>query len=241
MIIWDFDRTIMDDDSDRWVVVEMGLTQLFNHLRQTLPWNSLMDRMMAELHSHGKTIEDIINCLNRVPLHPQIVSAIRSAHSLGCDLKVVSDANQFFIETILKNHGVYGCFSEIITNPTFVDEEGRLRIFPYHGSAMAPHGCNLCPPNLCKGSVLNRMQDSGSENGKKRVVIYIGDGGGDFCPTLKLGEEDHVMPRKNFPLHHLISKSSVPVKAQIHEWVDGEELNNILLRLIDSREKQTVL
>lgn len=42
VIIWDFDRTIMDDDSDRWVVVEMGLNQLFNQLRQSLPWNSLM-------------------------------------------------------------------------------------------------------------------------------------------------------------------------------------------------------
>ncbi|KAD0546609.1 hypothetical protein E3N88_44090 [Mikania micrantha] len=95
IIIWDFDRTIMDDDSDRWLcVVEMGLTQLFNQLRQTLPWNSLMDRMMKELHSQGRTIEDIINCLNRVQLHPQIISAIRAAHAHGCDLKVPSDANQ---------------------------------------------------------------------------------------------------------------------------------------------------
>nr|GEY57044.1 inorganic pyrophosphatase 3-like [Tanacetum cinerariifolium] len=110
--------------------------------------------MMEELHSQGKTIEEIINYLNRVPLHPQIVSAIQSAHAQGCDLKVLSDANQFFIETILKNHGVYDCFSEIITNPTVVDKEGRLRIFRYHGSEMQPHGCDLCPPNLCKGLVV---------------------------------------------------------------------------------------
>lgn len=225
----------MDDDSDRWVVVEMGLTQSFNQLRQTLPWNSLMDRMMEELHLQGKTIEDIVNCLKRVPLHPQIVSAIKSAHALGCDLKVLSDANQFFIETILKNHGVYDCFLEIITNPTGVDEEGKLRIFPYHGSAVPPHGCNLCPPNLCKGFVVNQMQTSTSEDGKKQVIIYIGDGGGDFCPTLKLGEEDHVLPRKNFRLHNLISKSSIPIKPKIHEWDNGKELNKILLGLIDPK------
>ncbi|GKD87664.1 thiamine phosphate phosphatase-like protein [Tanacetum coccineum] len=193
--------------------------------------------MMEELHSQGKTIEDIVNCLNRVPLHPQIVSAIQSAHAQGYllilninilddeglyadsnDLKVLSDANQFFIETILKNHGVYDCFSEIITNPIAVDKEGRLRIFPYHGSEMPPHGCDLCPPSLCK------------------VIIYIGDGGGDFCPTLKLGKEDHVMPRNDFPLHNLILKSFVPVKPEVHEWSDGDELNKILLRLIDPLE-----
>lgn len=75
-----------------------------------------------------------------------------------CDLKVLSDANKFFIETILKNHGVYECFSEIITNPTFVDKEGRLRIFPYHGSTLPPHGCDLCPPNLCKVPKLLNQQ-----------------------------------------------------------------------------------
>nr|GEZ89755.1 thiamine phosphate phosphatase-like protein [Tanacetum cinerariifolium] len=108
------------------------------------------DRMMEEIHSRGKTIKDIVNCLNRVPLHSQIVSAIQSAHAQGCDLKFLSDVNQFFIETILKNHGVYDCFLEIITNPTVVDKEGRLRIFGYHGFEMPPHGCDLCPPNLCK-------------------------------------------------------------------------------------------
>nr|XP_043628052.1 thiamine phosphate phosphatase-like protein [Erigeron canadensis] len=236
LIIWDFDRTIMDEDSDRWVVVEMGLTQLFNHLRQSLPWNCLMDRMMEEVHSLGKTIDDIVSCLNRVPLHPHVVSAIKSAHARGCDLKVLSDANQFFIETILKNHGIYDCFSDIITNPTFVDKEGRLRIFPYHGSAVLPHGCDLCPPNLCKGFVLNQFQELNLKDVQKQVIIYIGDGGGDYCPTLKLGEDDHVLPRKNFPLHRLILKSATPVKPKIHEWNDGEELNKTLLQLIDPVE-----
>ncbi|XP_076959003.1 thiamine phosphate phosphatase-like protein [Bidens hawaiensis] len=233
IIIWDFDRTVMEDDSDRWVIVEMGLTPLFNHLRQTLPWNTLMDRMMEELHSQGKTVEDIANCLNRVTLNPQIVSAIKAAHAHGCDLKVLSDANQFYIETILKNHGIYDCFSDIITNPTFVDEGGRLRIFPYHGSTEPPHGCDLCPPNLCKGFVLNKLQESISQDTKKRVIIYIGDGGGDFCPTLKLKKHDHVMPRKDFPLHNLILKSSTPIKPKVHEWSDGEGLNKILIQLID--------
>lgn len=67
-----------------------------------------------------------------------------------CDLKVVSDANTFFIETVLAHHGVLGCFSEIITNPASVDADGRLRISPFHDSAAAPHGCTLCPDNMCK-------------------------------------------------------------------------------------------
>ncbi|KAA8523226.1 hypothetical protein F0562_009649 [Nyssa sinensis] len=233
VILFDFDRTIINDDSDRWVVVEMGLTHLFNQLRPTLPWNSLMDRMMEELHSQGITVEGIAECLKRVPLHPQIIAAIKSAHALGCDLRIISDANQFFIEAILKHHGLLGCFSEIDTNPTFVDGKGRLRISPYHDLASSPHGCNLCPPNMCKGLVIERTRTSISENGKK-IMIYLGDGGGDFCPSLKLEKADHVMPRKNFPLWERIRNNPMLIKAGVHEWSDGEELERILLQLIDS-------
>lgn len=42
VIIFDFDRTLIDGDSDRWVVTEMGLTEIFHQLRFTLPWNRLM-------------------------------------------------------------------------------------------------------------------------------------------------------------------------------------------------------
>jgi pyridoxal phosphate phosphatase PHOSPHO2 len=67
-----------------------------------------------------------------------------------CDVRVVSDANTFFIETILKHFGIRECFSEINTNPGYVDEEGRLKILPYHDLNKPPHQCNLCPPNMCK-------------------------------------------------------------------------------------------
>nr|GEU42268.1 RNA-directed DNA polymerase, eukaryota, reverse transcriptase zinc-binding domain protein [Tanacetum cinerariifolium] len=83
-------------------------------------------KKMEELHSQGKTIEDIVNCLNRVLLHPQIVSAIKSAQ--GCEMKVVSHSKQ---ERVVK-----------------------------------------------------QMQYSTSEAVKKQVIIYIGDGGGDFFKIL---------------------------------------------------------
>ncbi|KAE9607606.1 putative inorganic diphosphatase [Lupinus albus] len=151
IVIFDFDRTIIDDDSNRWVISELGLTHLFNQLRSTLPWTSLMDRMMKELHSQGITINHIADCLKRAYFHPSILSAIKSAHVLGCDLKIISDANTFYIKTILEHHGVWDCFSEVNTNPTFVDEEGCLRITPFHDSTVSPHSCHLCPPNMCKG------------------------------------------------------------------------------------------
>ncbi|WJX55777.1 3'(2'),5'-bisphosphate nucleotidase [Trifolium repens] len=117
-----------------------------------MPWNSLMDKMMMELHSNGITIEEIEKVLHRIPIHHRIIPAIKSAHALGCDLRIVSDANMFFIETILKHLGISECFSEINTNPGYVNQEGRLRILPYHDFNKASHGCPICPPNMCKAA-----------------------------------------------------------------------------------------
>ncbi|KAK2997379.1 hypothetical protein RJ639_039912 [Escallonia herrerae] len=231
VVVFDFDKTIIDLDSDNWVVDELGATELFNQLLPTMPWNPLMDRMMKELHSQGRTIVDIAEVLKRVPMHPRIVPAIKAAHALGCDLRVVSDANLFFIETILTHLGVRDLFSEINTNPSFVDEEGRLRIFPYHDFRTSPHGCNLCPPNMCKGLVVERMKASTEGTNK---FIYLGDGVGDFCPSLKLKDGDYMMPRKDFPVWELISKNRSQIKAEIHEWSDGEELERVLLQLINT-------
>ncbi|KAK7268169.1 hypothetical protein RIF29_20859 [Crotalaria pallida] len=232
VVVFDFDKTIIDCDSDNWVVDELGFTDLFNQLLPTLPWNTLMDRMMMELHSHGKTIENIVEVLQKIPIHPRVIPAIKAAHASGCDLRVVSDANTFFIETILKHLGIRDCFSEINTNPGFVDEEGKLRILPYHDFNKCPHGCSLCPSNMCKGLIIERIQNSISPEENKRF-IYLGDGAGDYCPSLRLKEKYFMMPRKNFPVWDLICKDPLLVKAEIHEWSDGDDLERILLQLIN--------
>lgn len=41
-VVLDFDKTIIDVDSDNWVVDELGATALFDGLLTTMPWNSLM-------------------------------------------------------------------------------------------------------------------------------------------------------------------------------------------------------
>ncbi|KAM3380116.1 hypothetical protein P3S68_005689 [Capsicum galapagoense] len=233
VVVFDFDKTIIDLESDNWVVDELGVTDSFKQLLPTMPWNSLMDRMMKELHEQGKTVKDIEGVLKRVPVIHGVVSAVKAAHALGCDLRIVSDANVFFIDTILNHLGIYDCFTEINTNPSYFDEEGKLRILPYHDFHTCSHGCNnhVCPPNMCKGLVIERMQASLAKEVKKRM-IYLGDGPGDFCPSLKLKEHDYVMPRKDFPAWKLINENRDLIKAEIHGWENGEEQEHILLQII---------
>ncbi|PIA56486.1 hypothetical protein AQUCO_00700666v1 [Aquilegia coerulea] len=224
VIVFDFDKTIIDCDSDNWVVDNLGATKLFDELLPTLPWNTLMDTMMKELYSQGRKIKDIAETLKSAPLHPSTISAIKSANALGCcDLSIVSDANLFFIETILKHHDLMGCFSEIHTNPSFVDEVGRLRILPYHDFNTSSHGCGeFCPPNMCKGVVIERIKASALADGKKHF-IYLGDGKGDFCPSIKLRADDY-----------LICSHLSLVKAGIHEWSSWDDQKRILHHLINT-------
>ncbi|PIN05181.1 Inorganic diphosphatase [Handroanthus impetiginosus] len=80
--------------------------------------------------------------------------------------------------------------------------------------------------------IIEKIQASLANEGKKRM-IYIGDGAGDFCPSLKLKDGDFMMPRKNFPVWDLKCKNRTRLRAKVHEWVYGEALEHILLTLIE--------
>ena len=85
--------------------------------------------------------------------------------------------------------------------------------------------------------MIEQIQASIVEKWKGRI-IYLGDGRGDFCPSLKLGEGNYVMPRKDFPLWKKICDNRKLIKAEVHEWSNGEELEKILIRLIDTNSNE---
>ncbi|KAK4749374.1 hypothetical protein SAY87_026823 [Trapa incisa] len=39
--------------------------------------------MMWEVHAQGKSVEDIAECLMRVPLHPLVIASIKAAYDYG--------------------------------------------------------------------------------------------------------------------------------------------------------------
>ncbi|KAL5213145.1 hypothetical protein ABZP36_023992 [Zizania latifolia] len=243
VVVFDFDKTIIDCDSDNWVVDALGATARFDELLRRLPWNSAVDAVMGELHAEGRSVEEIRACLKTVPLSPRVAAAVEIAHALGCELRILSDANAFFVNTVLDHHGLAGYFSAVDTNPAFVDGDGCLRVLPYHGlhgPSTAGHGCALptCPPNMCKGKVMERIMEEslpgggGAPAARRRRVVYLGDGRGDYCPSLKLTGKDYVMPRKGYPVWDLIAGDRAAVRANVREWADFDDLEAVLLDII---------
>lgn len=85
--------------------------------------------------------------------------------------------------------------------------------------------------------IIDRIQGDLAKEGKQRI-IYLGDGIGDFCPSLKLRDGDFMMPRKNFPVWGLICENRALLRAEIHEWIDGEDMEKIVMKLIEKIEIQ---
>lgn len=90
---------------------------------------------------------------------------------------------------LAQHHDLTTLFSEIITNPAQFDsaQPDLLHVGRRLPASAPPHGCKVgCLVNMCKGAELDAFVAArGGWEAHKRVV-YIGDGGNDFCPLLRM-------------------------------------------------------
>jgi pyridoxal phosphate phosphatase PHOSPHO2 len=51
---------------------------------------------------------------------------------------------------------------------------------------------------VLQGAIIDEIMRKSleGESVDKKQFIYLGDGSGDFCPSLKLRDGDHLLPRK---------------------------------------------
>lgn len=114
--------------------------------------------MYLEMHSEGILPHQIKDALSKVPFANEMKQALELVkNTANTHLVILSDANTFFIEEILKVHGLDQIPFKIISNPGVIDDQGRLCISRYMTCILefiivASHGCPLgtCGVNLCK-------------------------------------------------------------------------------------------
>lgn len=97
-VVLDFDKTIIEVDSDNWVVDELGATDLFNALLPTMPWNSLMVSanfryyILCIFNSHLSFLMFIINLYfstkNKIKLQDRMM---RELHAQGKTIEDIKD------------------------------------------------------------------------------------------------------------------------------------------------------
>lgn len=127
----------------------------------------------------------------------------------------------------------------------------RLVIQPRHPESSAPHGCPLCPANLCKGSEVHRLKyGAGASNGQQQAlcsssygrIVYAGDGANDICPALALGENDVILARAGYALAQYAAAAAVDaglqqIKARVFVWESHQQLAKLVKEHVQTSSK----
>ncbi|XP_033113078.1 pyridoxal phosphate phosphatase PHOSPHO2-like [Anneissia japonica] len=236
LLACDFDHTIINDNSDTWVL-QLSSDKVPADIRSRYDihgsWTDYMDEIFKFLHSKGITPEQIINHMQKIPFVDGMKELLLlQAQSQSVDCIILSDSNKIFINCILEASGLLESIGAVYTNPAEFQENGCLSVSHYH-----KHGCQLCPVNLCKTEVLQNYLKTCRENGKVYdVVVFVGDGGNDFCPCLNLSERDAVFARKGYRLvrkiEKLTSNKKSNLKPEVKIWESGFEIKSHLESLL---------
>jgi 2,3-diketo-5-methylthio-1-phosphopentane phosphatase len=141
------------DLNNRWIAGEFGSKVCFTEQFK-----------LANIPDEATLLE----FLGTIKIQPDFAEFYDFTKIYGIDFYVVSDGMDFFIKTILKNHGIENIkFFSNILKPDFTLE------FPNHNTNCKRQAAT------CKCSVIERLQDP------DKTLIYIGDGISDFCGAQK--------------------------------------------------------
>ncbi|XP_042300847.1 pyridoxal phosphate phosphatase PHOSPHO2 isoform X2 [Sceloporus undulatus] len=236
LLVFDFDHTIVDENSDTWVVKCAPASKLPDGIKHSYKkgyWTEYMGRVFRYLGDSGVKEEDMKRTMTTIPFTAGMKDLLDfiGKHKDIFDCIIISDSNAIFIDWILKASNVSQLFDEVFTNPASFDGGGYLTVQNCH-----IHDCAKCPINLCKRKILEEFVENGlTPRGEYSHIIYIGDGGNDLCPVMHLKKNDIVMPRHGYMLENMISQLShnlVPVEASVINWSSGTEILDYLELLI---------
>uniref|UniRef100_K3WXX7 Uncharacterized protein n=1 Tax=Globisporangium ultimum (strain ATCC 200006 / CBS 805.95 / DAOM BR144) TaxID=431595 RepID=K3WXX7_GLOUD len=237
LVVFDYDYSLVDVDSEIFMVQMLYPELLLEFQDTTMTWSELVKEVSRRLYVDRPhiTADVIKTTAARVPVQRKMLDALRlAAESFGVEVKIVSDANTVYIQSLLDHYELSAHVSEVVTNPArFDDDDGsgngrRLRVDPHHPSDSEPHGCPHCPLNMCKGRILNEILQRKDPFAR---VLYVGDGAGDFCPATRLSKNDMVFARqddleggKSFELLAKINAHRDQVHASVVPWISGEDI-----------------
>jgi len=149
LIVFDFDWSLVNENSDTYVVHALDpggaiWAAAKERLANGMQWTALMDWVAGELHGAGHTVADMQAALARLPVLPSALAALSIARQHGAEVRILSDANSLYIAWILEALGLADAFAAVVTNPAEAGADGRLRIRS-HQPLDAPHGCTPKP------------------------------------------------------------------------------------------------
>ncbi|KAG8823007.1 hypothetical protein FRC19_004815 [Serendipita sp. 401] len=236
LVVFDFDWSFVDQDTDRWVfeVNALHLRRKMEDMEKSVQWTDLVAMMLREGHAEGITRDQVEGALKILPVHPAMIRAVtrlKASEDQNATFFCLSNANQVFIDTILKDKKLDDLFYKITTNPAEWREDGLLVVRRRVDPTGPQHTCTVgCSPNMCKGEELTAFL---VEHGEYDKVVYIGDGSNDFCPVVRLREQDTVFARTARGLQRRIEREGAQagLKCKVVYWEGAWEIEEAFATL----------
>jgi len=234
LVVFDFDHTMIGCDSDEEVLAKYcsegmeGARARLEEAGKQRRWASVFADELRQLQEGGVSMHEIEAVLQKIRIDEdlkyvlQILSARRDT-----DVRILSDANTWFIETVLKANGMSHLVSQIVSNIARV-EGSKVQVLPYHTT---PHPTSsTSPANLCKGRVMRKWMEEETFS----HLVYCGDGSGDFEGAMAAPANSVVLAKKNWQLHQRLQEASdngSGPRAQVVVWDSQEQLASTILRI----------
>ncbi|KAL7406107.1 hypothetical protein ABVT39_013171 [Epinephelus coioides] len=230
LMVFDFDHTVVDDNSDTWVVRCLPDQTLPDSVKNTYRkghWTEFMGRVMNYIGDQQVSADRVRSVMESIPFTPGMSDLLTfiSEHKSTIDCIIISDSNTMFIDWILQASGFQAAVDQVFSNPAKVNDHGYMEVQHHHS-----HDCKRCPVNLCKKKVLELYLSEQADGGVEyERIFYAGDGGNDLCPSTCLRGHDVVMPRREYALEKLLAKlekqkDNAFLRAKVIIWSSGTDI-----------------
>eukprot|EP00802_Teleaulax_amphioxeia_P026697 Tamp_27836.p1 GENE.Tamp_27836~~Tamp_27836.p1 ORF type:complete len:277 (-),score=58.51 Tamp_27836:7-798(-) len=236
LVVLDFDWTVINCNSD--VDILKHFTDDWAQCSARLDesgasgaWTEGMDREMGLLHEHGCTVQQLEEFLMSIKIERELSDALKLASTRDAAVYILSDANTWFIDAILRANGLRDDIKCVCSNPVVFEECGRVRVRPFH-TTPHPEGSSS-PPNLCKGRVMDGWLRTVRDGGK---VVYAGDGEGDFEGAMRVPAGGVILARSGWSLHKRLQAAADQGQgpaAEVRTWETQVQLAALLLEVLD--------
>ncbi|KAL1021748.1 hypothetical protein UPYG_G00017490 [Umbra pygmaea] len=218
LVVFDFDYTVVDDNSDTWVikcVPGQCLPDLVKNSYQKGRWTEYMGRVMTYIGDQNISQDTVRSVMETIPFTEGMIELLSYiANNKNMDSIIISDSNTVFINWILQAAGLQGAINRVFTNPATFDKHGYLEIECYHS-----HECTQCPVNLCKRKVLTDFLAETSE----RASACCSEQETNLVKTLFTGYNKVVRP-----VYHYKDAVVVTVGLQLIQLINVDEVNQIV-------------
>ena len=230
LIIFDFDQTIIDLDSE-FSMVEKFAQNLYKERNGDLyvkdHWIEFNNYIYTRIIENGYTYEDVKNHLSSLQFSPkmeELFNYLRQNKDKFTAI-IITGNNELVVDLVLSSHNIKDCFFQILCNKATRDEKNIFKIWATNEKY---EHCNDDKPFLCKSLFFEDfMKDKANCFDR---IFYICDGKNDLCLSKKLGNNDIVFPRNNYSLYKILFEENKKneIKAHIIPWKNGMEICEVL-------------